>query len=935
MPRIAAMAAVGTGTAGRGSAGDAGDDAVQVVDRAAILGACARGATIVTPNRRLARSLKLAFDRAQLDAGRRAWPSADVLPWDAWVARALQETQCDAQVLSPLQDLVLWREVVAHSALGALLLGDVAARTAQQAHEALHAYRLEHRLRDLGATEDQRAFREWTAAYAQRLRALDAAAPAQAATLLRDTMLRGAAPMQRELVLAGFDALTPQQQALLQALRERAVQVMHAAVPAVVRMPRQVACADAAAQWRAIGAWARARLTAQPGCRLGVVVPDLAAHRGAITRALAEALVPALLLAPDDDAARPFNLSLGEPLANAPLVAAVLTVLAGLNDALPLHEVSALLRSPYIGDAQAEAARRARLDRALRDSGLAEVALVKLRKLAARANDDGSWHGDAAPALAARLARVVARMDGWRRAPASVWAERFFGVLADLGVPGDRPLTSTEYQTHERLREVLASLATLDRVLGALSLSEAVGLVRRIAADTVFQPESPEVPVQVLGVLEAQHLEFDALWVAQMTDALWPPAPTPNPLLPLAWQRAAGMPGAAADIVQAQARLALRRWSATAGEVVCSWPQHDGDRKLLPSPLLRDVPHTDLAALGAAPAVPLALQMTSDAVAEAEADDSGPALTSDVQPVAVTGGTRLFADQAACAFRGFALHRLRARELVEPEPGLDAADRGALLHAMLAAVWRDLRTHARLRAATGTDLERCVQAAAASAVAHFMQMRPDALGARGATLEQRRLERTARAWLEVEQARPPFEVVAIETPVTVQLGGLQLDLTPDRIDRLEDGSVLIIDYKSRSFTPAAWLGERPDEPQLPMYAVTCEDDVAGIAFGVLAPGKLQFKALVETGVALPGATVVAPDRAQMQTPGWSGLLADWRAELERLAADYMGGAAQVSPKRNTSCTYCPLPVLCRLESRRGDAERLGAGDPAATEGGEA
>jgi RecB family exonuclease len=219
-----------------------------------------------------------------------------------------------------------------------------------------------------------------------------------------------------------------------------------------------------------------------------------------------------------------------------------------------------------------------------------------------------------------------------------------------------------------------------------------------------------------------------------------------------------------------------------------------------------------------------------------------------------------------------------------------------------------------------------VSDAARAALAAFLQRRPDALGAQAQALERRRLARTARAWLQLERQRPPFEVIAIESPVRVVLGNLALSMTPDRIDRLADGSVLIVDYKSRSFSPAAWLGTRPDEPQLPLYAVTCDDDVAGIAFAVLAPGKLQFKALVSDGVDLPGATVVARDRAEMQRPGWPGLLADWRDELERLAADYLAGIADVAPKRKSSCQFCPLPLLCRLEARRGEAERLDAVD---------
>lgn len=899
---------------------------VTTVDRTAVAQACAQGASVVTPNRRLARALKREFDQAQVDAGKAVWTSADVLPWDAFLIRCLQEAGCEGQVLSPLQDLVLWREVIAQSALGALLLSDAAARSAQQAWALLHDYRLGHRLRELGATEDQRVFRDWASVYAQRLRGLDAVAPAQAATALQAAAGRGQWRPPQPVVLAGFDALTPQQQALLETVRAQGVQVRHAAVPVVAGAAQVLACADAASQWRAAAAWARARLGARPDCRLGIVVPDLGTHRAAIAHALAEALVPALLLAPDEDAARPFNLSLGEPLADAPLVATVLTVLRALAAPLALPEAGMLLRSPFLGDAQAEAVRRARLDRALRDSGAAELDLVRLRRLAARATDDGSWHGDAAPLLAARLARVVARRDGWRRAAPSVWAERFFGVLSDLGVPGERTLSSAEFQTYVRLRELPASLATLDRVLGALSLQDAVALVRRVAADTVFQPESPDVPVQVLGALEAQHLQFDGLWVTQMTDQHWPAAVTPNPLVPLAWQRAARMPGASIEEVQAQARRALTRWSAS-GELVLSYPQQDGDRRLLPSPVLRGMRLADADALALAPTPALARALRTDAVMEGAAD-AGPAVRAE-PPVAVTGGTHLFADQAACAFRGFALHRLRARELPEAEAGLDAADRGALLHATMAHVWRALRTHAALLAASDAGVTQMVGDAAHDALTLFLRRRPDALGARAQDLERRRLARTAHAWLQVERARPPFEVIAIEAPVRVVLGGLALSITPDRIDRLADGSVLIIDYKSRSFSPAAWLGTRPDEPQLPLYAVTCEQDVAGVAFAVLAPGKLQFKALVRDGVELPGAKAVTSDRAEMQRPGWPGLLADWREELERLAADYLAGAAEVAPKRKTSCQFCPLPLLCRLEARRGDGERLalgGAGD---------
>jgi hypothetical protein len=52
----------------------------------ALARALAAGATVVTPNRRLARHLIDEYDRDQRAAGKAAWPSARALPWPAWLA---------------------------------------------------------------------------------------------------------------------------------------------------------------------------------------------------------------------------------------------------------------------------------------------------------------------------------------------------------------------------------------------------------------------------------------------------------------------------------------------------------------------------------------------------------------------------------------------------------------------------------------------------------------------------------------------------------------------------------------------------------------------------------------------------------------------------------------------------------------------------------
>ena len=85
-------------------------------------------------------------------------------------------------------------------------------------------------------------------------------------------------------------------------------------------------------------------------------------------------------------------------------------------------------------------------------------------------------------------------------------------------------------------------------------------------------------------------------------------------------------------------------------------------------------------------------------------------------------------------------------------------------------------------------------------------------------LEEQRLTKLVTEWLDYEATRIAFEVADTEVKRTVHIAGLTLDLRLDRIDRLNDGSLLVIDYKSGDVSPNSWELPRPDDVQLPLYA---------------------------------------------------------------------------------------------------------------------
>ena len=110
-------------------------------------------------------------------------------------------------------------------------------------------------------------------------------------------------------------------------------------------------------------------------------------------------------------------------------------------------------------------------------------------------------------------------------------------------------------------------------------------------------------------------------------------------------------------------------------------------------------------------------------------------------------------------------------------------------------------------------------------------------------LEEQRLQRLVTAWLEFERARAEFTVEATELEKPVTVAGLPLKLRLDRLDRLNDDTFLVIDYKTGPVSDRAWNGERPEDLQLPLYAgfgLDEEQDLGGLVFAKLRAGDMCF-----------------------------------------------------------------------------------------------
>ncbi|MDP2795083.1 MAG: PD-(D/E)XK nuclease family protein [Sulfurisoma sp.] len=894
-----------------------------------------RPAVILCATHRLTRELRLAHGRAQAAAGQVRWAALETATVSQWCGAVLREALLSGAlpvgaaprlVLSPMQERVLWERVIADDGAAdeqtdfydrAGLAG-----AAAEANALTEAWRLQLGADAAGSAETVR-FIAWREAFRRRCAEHGWLEPVRGLDWQVEALARGAGRMPATVVFAGFDRLPPQEARLARVLAERGARVVDLRLEAEAPGQAQaVALPDRAAECRAAAAWAAQRLNEQPDSRIGIVVPELAALRETLNDALDECLQPSALNPAQADAPRRHAFAVGVPLVREPLVQVALerVTFAANPGRTEQARLGELLRGAF-WSSEMETDARHRIEALMREKLAPEITLERLLRLARRAALD-EVGAIAAPRLIADLERLAGWRsgNGGRQAP-SIWAERYAELLAAVGWPGERATTAREIEAHAAFNEMLDGLGTLDAVLGKVGAGDTANRLRKLCAERMFQPEpAGQAQVSVMGPLEPAAAPFDALWVMGMNEHLWPPAARPNPLLPADLQRRAGMPDASAEVQVALARAVHERLLHGATEVVFSFAQADSGRELRPSPLLAGIARAEPRVMA-----PGLVAAQAGAAMEKLFDAKAPEVAAGEK---VRGGTGLLRAQAVCPAWAFYQCRLGARALAEPVEGLDAAGRGTLLHAVLEAFWKD-RGSAELAAMNAAARAAAIGFAVGAGLVAFDAQREDPLPARFVELERERLARLVAQWLDLEAKRTvPFSVVARELELTVEIEGIAVRLVIDRIDALDDGRLLIIDYKTGSKVSAeSWGAERVTELQLPIYAAHAGEaaggEVVGVALAKVRLDECGFAGIAAEGGLLPKVAGIGEDAARKVFPdvaSWPELLAAWKENIDIIAREVGEGVAAVCFEDARDLEYCEVLPLLRLAERKTQME---------------
>jgi ATP-dependent helicase/nuclease subunit B len=403
--------------------------------------------------------------------------------------------------------------------------------------------------------------------------------------------------------------------------------------------------------------------------------------------------------------------------------------------------------------------------------------MAPLRKAAKEAGAADWW---------AEAEALVAPLADW---PAQIPLAEALGRLADAAEAFARTAVWEREDGRalgtmiEELRGHAAALAT------TIETADLAGILRDCMDAVAVRPGYGGHPrVAVYGLLEARMARADLVICGGLNEGSWPQPPGADALLAPAILRALGVPGAEFRIGLAAHDLA---GALGAPQVVLSRALRDAEGPTLPSRFLLRVEALlgeDLEREHRETRIPALLPHLDRLRPIAEpyprpAPDPAP----DLREVAikVTALDRLLGDPYQ--FYAQAILGLRQLQPLAADPFSDPALRGTLVHDILDQ-WHKARI-------AGPDV-----ALAPFAAAHFKAERVHPLFR---ALWQPRLiaalERFEQ-WIAVQEAEGRV-VLASEISGVMEVDGVKVMGRADRIDRLADGSLAIVDYKTGAPPP--------------------------------------------------------------------------------------------------------------------------------------
>ena len=476
------------------------------------------------------------------------------------------------------------------------------------------------------------------------------------------------------------------------------------------------------------------------------------------------------------------------------------------------------------------------------------------------------------------------------------WGHLFSRLLSEFNWPGpwENPkLTQGLIQAWQRC---WSNWKSLDAYQPDWTASEALFWLEHSTQQHSFKPKEAFEPSNIF-IIHAKELstgDYDHIWVMQADQTDWPYPRQLLPCIPHDVKKQHALPCTDHETHDRHITHA-HRMLLHAGQFIHIFHTEDIE------PL--SLEQQDLQHLSAPPHQPERLLKSN----QFEYTLVPEAASIDLKKIS----SNILKDTSQCYFKSISKHYLNLSKNTYWSTGYSHAFRGMLIHDTLALIWSELKHQAALLALSTTSLDELIEQSFRHAFKAFKSQNSWPLNSFQTDIEITIIQQRLKDALELDKKRSNFEVIGIEHPVQMMLKGQLISMRLDRLDQTESG-VVIIDYKTGVSTPNEWFSKRPDNPQMPLYALAYPE-LVGLLYLQIKPNGAQYTGLLKNQSNWSG---LLNSKAYQSIDSWEDMLEEWKSNLIQLIEETQALPPLLNPKHGAlTCRQCEFKSLCRIQEK--------------------